>query len=274
MYDIESRQQDGVPQAGRPSLLWTVAEVARLPVELGWSYAYQALRPRREARTRRVVLVLPGFLATDAMTARLRAALELDGHHVEPAGLGRMVGLTDAVLDGLLARVDELERTHGQPVTVIGWSFGGLLARWAAHQRPGLVEHVVTLGSPWRADGEVTQATGAFHRAAEKHGISARAQEVIATLRTPVPVPVTALYSHTDGVVPWQSCRAEESADTENIAVPSSHVGLVCNPLVLGVIGDRLFDAPLNDEFRWTDWLPGPLADIVAPRRTQNEEAA
>lgn len=274
MYDIESRQQDGVPQAGRPSLLLTLAEVARLPVELGWSYAYQALRPRRAARTRRVVLVLPGFLATDAMTSRLRAALALDGHIVEPAGLGRMVGLTDAVLDGLLARVDELERTHGQPVTVIGWSFGGLLARWAAHQRPGLVEHVITLGSPWRANGEVTRATGAFHRAAEKHGISDRALDVIETLRTPVPVPVTALYSHTDGVVPWQACRAEESPSTENIAVPSSHVGLVCNPLVLGVLQDRLFDAPLNDEFRWSDWLPGNLASLIVPHRTETEEAA
>ncbi len=270
MYDIESRQQDGAPQAGRPSLLLTLAEFVRLPVELGWSYAFQAARPKRTAFTRRVVLVVPGFMATDAMTARLRAAIAQDGHHVEPAGLGRMVGLTDTVLEGLLARVDELERVHGQPVTIIGWSFGGLLARWAAHQRPGLVEHVITLGSPWRAEGEVTRATGMFQRAAQRYGISERALDVIAALREPLPVPLTSIYSHSDGIVPWQACRAEEATGAENIAVPSSHVGLVCNPLVLGVIQDRLFEAPLVTEFRWAAWLTG----LVVPRRTETEEAA
>lgn len=270
MYDIESRQQDGVPQAGRPSLLCTLAEFVRLPVELGWSYAFQAVRPRRTPHTRRVVLVIPGFLATDAMTARLRSVLAMDGHHVEPAGLGRMVGLTDAVLDGLLARVDELEKRFGQPVTIIGWSFGGLLARWAAQQRPGLVEHVVTLGSPWQANGEVTRATGAFQRAAAKHGISDQALQVIETVRQPLSVPLTAIYSHSDGVVPWQACRGEESPGVENIAVPSSHVGLVCNPLVLGILQDRLFHAPLAVEFTWTDLFTG----LLGARRTETEEAA
>ncbi len=270
MYDIESGQPGGTTQIGRPAVLLTLAEFVRLPVELGWSYAFQAVRPRREARVRRVVLVLPGFMATDAMTARLRAVLAQDGHHVEPAGLGRMVGLTDAVLEGLLARVDELELRYGQPVTIIGWSFGGLLARWVAHQRPGLVEHVVTLGSPWRAEGEVTRATAMFQSAAKRHGISATALEVIEALREPLPVPLTSIYSHTDGIVPWRACQGEDAADVENIAIPSSHVGLVCNPLVLGIIADRLFDTPLVAEFSWSGWL----THLIVPRRTETEEAA
>lgn len=270
MYDFESREQDGVPQAGRPSLFWTLAEFARLPVELGSSYVCGALHPRRVPRTRRVVLVIPGFMATDAMTARLRSFLVRDGHVVEPAGLGRMVGLTDEILDGLLARVDDLERRTGQPVTVIGWSFGGLLARWAAQQRPGLVEHVVMLGSPWRPNGEVTRATGMFQRAAVRHGLSDRAQQVIEQVREPLSVPLTSIYSTTDGIVPWQACQGEDVRLVENIAVPSSHVGLVCNPVVLGILQDRLFDTPLVTEFRWTDWLTG----LVVPRRHASEEAA
>ena len=65
---------------------------------------------------------------------------------------------------------------------VVGWSFGGLLARWLAHERPDAVRRVICLGSPWRPEGEVTRTTAMFERAADKHGLSPRAREIVATV--------------------------------------------------------------------------------------------
>lgn len=265
MYDLESARADGVTQLGHPSLIWGLAEALRFPTEFVSSYAWEALVPAARADRARTVLVLPGFMATDAMTGQLRRSLGRDGHRVHPAGLGRMVGLTDAVLDGALIRVEELAHREG-PVTVVGWSFGGVLARWLAHERPTLVEHVVTVGSPWRAEGEVTRATTMFQASARRHGISERAVEVIGTVRTPLPCPLTAIYSTTDGLVPWRACTAEEGPTCENVPVPSSHVGLMHNPLVLTAVRDRVAqDPPLARRFSWRDALVRPWQHTTEP---------
>jgi hypothetical protein len=63
---------------------------------------------------------------------------------------------------------------------------------------------------------------------------------VLARLSRPPPVPTTAIYSHTDGVVPWRCSREECTPTTENIRVRGSHCGLGHNPLVLWAIADRL----------------------------------
>ena len=106
---------------------------------------------------------------------------------------------------------------------VVGWSFGGLLARWLAHQRPTQVRSVVTLGSPWRPEGERTRTTPLFERSRRTHGLSERAEKVIDELRGPLPVPTTAIWSKTDGIVGWRGCRVEETdggPTARNVAVP------------------------------------------------------
>jgi hypothetical protein len=95
-----------------------------------------------------------------------------------------------------------------------------------------------------------------FERAADKHGLSPRAREIVDMLRQPLEVPCTAIYSKTDGILNWHSCALDPSIDggptTENIAVPSSHVGLVSNPLALAVLADRLAQDPDAPEpFAW-----------------------
>ena len=47
------------------------------------------------------VLVLPGLLASDSSTALLRRFLRLLGYQVRGWSLGRNLGPTDEVLDGL-----------------------------------------------------------------------------------------------------------------------------------------------------------------------------
>jgi pimeloyl-ACP methyl ester carboxylesterase len=197
--------------------------------------------PARSLGHERPVLVIPGFSANDQMTGRLRGHLRRRGFRVHGWGLGRNHGLTDRLVDGLLARFDEIYARYQQPVSIVGWSFGGLLGRWLAHERPGQVAQVICLGSPWRAEGERTRATEMFEKSRVKHGLSDRARDIVATARKPLPVPCTAVWSKTDGIVPWQGCLVDEEGEsTRNVEVLSSHLGMVANPLVFRVVVDQL----------------------------------
>ena len=267
MYDFDGGAGDDAPLA-RPSLLLTALEGARLSVELPSSYVVDALVRRRDVGRGRPVLVLPGFYATDGLTRRLRNHLRHQGYRAYSWGLERNLGLTDRIVEGLPPRLDEVHARTGQPVSLVGWSFGGVLARWLAHERPDQVRRVVTLGSPWRAEGEVTRATAAFERSARRNGVSERARDIVTTMRQPLPVPATAIFSKTDGVVSWRACALDEGPGCENVAVPSSHVGLVSNPLALAALDDRLAQDPHDPEpFEWGRALrrlavggPGPEA--------------
>lgn len=259
MYDFEGTNHDGgatTRRLSRPPLALTMLEGARVAVEYPSSVVLDTVLPARRVGDGRPVLVLPGFYATDGLTARLRSHLTKLGYAAHGWGLGRNHGLTDAIVEGLPTRLEELYERHGQPVTVIGWSFGGLLARWLAHERPDLVRRVVCLGSPWRPEGEVTRTTALFERSADRHGLSSRARDIVGTLRGPLPVPATAIYSTTDGIVNWRACALDDGPGSENVAVPSSHVGLVSNPLALAVLADRLATDPDRPEpFRWSRCL-------------------
>jgi pimeloyl-ACP methyl ester carboxylesterase len=265
----------GVARLPGPSWGLTLLEPVRLPVELTWSLAIDRLAPDSDLGAGRPVLVLPGFSADDLMTSRLRAHLTKHGFAVHGWGLGRNHGLTDQLVDGLLERFDEVADHDGAPVSVVGWSFGGLLARWLAHQRSDRVRQVVCLGSPWRAEGELTRTTPLFERAARRHGLSPRARDIVTELREPLPVPLTVLWSRTDGIVNGRGCVAD-GPSTENLEVPSSHVGLPSNPLSLAVLTDRLAqDDPRNPEpFSWRTALralaPHPARAL---RRTRAEAA-
>ena len=142
-----------------------------------WSYPtsllVDALVPAPDQGQGRPVLVHPGLLlprrrhpalphATCGGSATARTA----------GGSGRNHGLTDPIIDGVLARFDEVHERYDEPVSVVGWSFGGLLARWVAHQRPDAVRQVVCLGSPYRPEGEHTRTTPLFERSARTHGLS------------------------------------------------------------------------------------------------------
>ena len=66
-------------------------------------------------------------------------------------------------------------------------------------------------------------------------------------------VPISCLYSLTDGVVPPQEATIDGNpALHENIRVPGSHLGLGFNPLVLWIVADRL----AQPEGQWQPFVP------------------
>lgn len=76
-------------------------------------------------------------------------------------------------------------------------------------------------------------------------------------MRPAPPVPSTAIFSVSDGVVAPHWAREVSGDRVENIQVPGSHFGLGYNPFVLHAVADRLHQPP-------DDWKPfevdGPVA--------------
>ena len=188
------------------------------------------------------VLVLPGFTASDTSTRALRRTLRGWGYHAPGWRLGRNLGPTDQVLDGLEERIAQLAERHEQPMSIIGWSLGGIYAREAARQRPDLVRGVITLGSPVRLSvSHDSNAARLYERLSARHSYRDDVRHRIPEAeRPPLPVPCTNVFSRTDGVVDWRSCLDEPGEQRENIEVYGSHCGLGHNPVVLAILADRL----------------------------------
>ena len=201
MYDLSKHGAGEATSAGaparlsKPSLLLTACEIGSFSVELPASLLVDALVPAANEGRGRPVLVLPGFYSPDVATSRCRSHLRRLGYAPHGWGLGRNYGLTDEIIDGVLARLDEVQAGHDEPVSVVGWSFGGLLARWVAHQRPDRVRQVICLGSPYRPEGEHTRTTPLFERSARTHGLSGRTCEVVDDPAPPTARPGSAIYS-------------------------------------------------------------------------------
>jgi len=74
-----------------------------------------------------------------------------------------------------------------------------------------------------------------------RHRVDEIDPDMVLRVRRSLPVPATAIYSRTDGIVAWETCVEEEASDiNENVEVFGSHSGLGFNVQVLGVIAERL----------------------------------
>lgn len=185
------------------------------------------------------VLVLPGFTAGDGSTRVLRRFLRQQGYASHPWLLGTNRGPVGNLREKLLERVITLADRYNEPLSIVGWSLGGIYARELAKALPDRVRQVVSLGSPFANASRKSNASGLYDRFT-KNEPSADANERAADLRTPPSVPSTAIYTRTDGVVHWSTCLEPATDHTENIEVPGSHCGLGMNPLVLYAVTDRL----------------------------------
>ena len=191
------------------------------------------------------VLVLPGFVASDASTLPIRWFLRRLGYRSYGWALGPNFGPTDRVLDGIAARIGMILDRHDQPLSIIGWSLGGLYAREFARLAPDDVRSVITLGSPFQMESpNETNASKVHEIMRSRYSDSVELPRLPDWTRDPMPVPATAIFSRTDGIVSWDDCIDTPTDSTENIEVYGSHCGLGHNPSALLVIGDRLSQSP------------------------------
>ena len=209
--------------------------------------AYPFLRraPRGDGHP---VLVLPGFMASDVSTRPLRAFLRDRGYHVHGWRLGRNRGPSTDVTLGMAARLHALAERHDRRVSLVGWSLGGVYARELARRFPDVVRQVITLASPFR-DVDASNVPDLLRQRRGQHPDEAALR---AQLAAPIPVPATAIYSRTDGIVAWRSCCEQPGPRAENLEVVASHCGIGHHPIVLLTIADRL----AQPEGAWTPFVP------------------
>jgi pimeloyl-ACP methyl ester carboxylesterase len=139
---------------------------------------------------------------------------------------------------GLRRRLTELSTIEGGPVSVVGLSFGGLLARDLAYQCPNDVAQVITIASPFRLP-TATILEPVFHFCALCYSPAID----VARLASPLPVPAAAIYTCQDGIVAWESCRSDD-LNCQAIEVAGSHFAACRNPDVFRAVAQQLGDRP------------------------------
>lgn len=203
-----------------------------------------ALQPRGNGEP---VLLFPAHGMGDGSTVILKAYLRLLGYRARGLGLDRNMGAIAELLPRVLKRLASFARRSDQKVSLIGWSFGGYLAREIARERPDLVRQVITLGTPVIGGPKYTVVAERYRR--RGMDIEAIAAEVdwrnqAALLETPV----VAIYSRADAVVAWEACIDRQTPHVEHVEVRTTHLGFGFSPEVYKIIARRLAETANKQE--------------------------
>ena len=224
----------------KPSLV-NMALESRFLIEWASIYAIYPLIPKRIKGEGKPVLLIPPYLGDDSTTAFVRKYLTSLGFTTYKWDQG--VNMIKAhYIPRLEEKLDDIYSEHKEKVNIVGWSGGGMFAKIIANRHPEQVEQIVTIGSPvWgvldmksRVDGILQFFRGKSQKEKNKHLLDEL---------EPIPkVPVTCIYTKTDGIVPWQHCMEAESYrdDVKNIEVFGSHSGLGANVSVLMATANAL----------------------------------
>jgi pimeloyl-ACP methyl ester carboxylesterase len=219
--------------------LHLLAREARVAAEVAWFLLrMRSLRdlPRGDGHP---VIIVPGFGADDLMTQPLQRALLRLGYDARGWNLGRNLGMRPQIKTALVEYLQRLHAKHGNKVSLVGWSLGGVFVREMARHQPQLVRRVFTLGSPINGEPDANNMLPFFRLANRGKPVSLDRQGFERRRKAP-PVPCTAIFSKTDGIVAWRCCLEEAAVNTENIEVAGSHFGLVYNIEVLRILAERL----------------------------------
>lgn len=249
--------------------IWMTALESRAALEyLNWRVLRPLLRrlPRGDGHP---VLVLPGFTAADRSTTQLRWLLRGLGYKSYGWRLGTNLGPTTQIVDGLSERIDQIRAAHpDRPISIIGWSLGGIYARVLARENPQYFRQVITLGSPFRTRvgdrSAVSQLWDSLTPLHDQEFLQAFADDD----RPPLHIPATSIYSRTDGVVNWRLCLETKSPIAENVEIIGSHSGMGFNTAIAYVIADRLSQPAGN----WRHFR-APLLLRAAYPRAKNHHA-
>jgi pimeloyl-ACP methyl ester carboxylesterase len=209
------------------------------------------------------VLVIPPFGCDDRATTPIRGFLTSRGYRVHGWDLGRNLMATPRLTQQAPQRVEELHARSGGPVSLVGWSAGGLWARSLARRMPGHVRQVITLGTPFRLrPGERTNAEFLYDLVQDAELPARNAMWQAEDTSTPLPMPVTAIYSRADGIASWRQCLEERSDRRENIEVYGSHSGLAHNVAAVAAVADRL----AQPAGTWRPFVPHRSVRHLYPR--------
>jgi pimeloyl-ACP methyl ester carboxylesterase len=214
------------------------------------------------------LLVLPGFTGSDRSTRALRALLRRKGYRVHGWGLGANVGPHAHIVEGMQRRLVDVAERYAAPVTVVGWSLGGIYARELGWSHPEQVRMVITLGSPYRFRKGDRGHTSELYDAVAPQREPFAGRLLPEEERPPLEVPATSIYSPTDGIVRWRACIEPVGPWRENIAVLATHNGLGFSAPALYAIADRV-NQPLGT---WAPFVAPLHLRQLFPRASRGQQ--
>lgn len=210
-----------------------------------WQFGYQLARlgfstlslrqmPRGNGEP---IMLLPGFMAPEWSMEPLRRYLNWLGYSAVHWGMGVNRGNPERDHELLAPKVVDLAQKSNHPVTLIGWSLGGVVAREVARIQPESVAQVITYGTP--VIGGPTFTVGANKYGKEEcQRIASLIDELDRDL--PIAVPITAIFTRNDGTVSWPACIDRVSKRVTHIEVKSSHGSMGVDPDVWRIVGEKL----------------------------------
>jgi triacylglycerol lipase len=240
-----------VPAIPRIPPLWRESRVALEAAALRRSAVYRGRGV--PAGEHRPVLLIPGFLVGDLSLKTMAAWLRGAGYCTHRTGIRANLSCSEEACARLEARLEQMAERHGQPVTLIGQSRGGVFAKALAARRPELVSGIVTLGAPVNSQLAVhplvlaqVGVIGALGTARLPGLLSLSCLRGVccepfnSALAGPFPSTVgyVALYSRSDGIVDWRACLDPQAQ--RRVEVWASHCGMGLNAGVYEQVAEAL----------------------------------
>ncbi|WP_022682440.1 esterase/lipase family protein [Sphingobium bisphenolivorans] len=185
----------------------------------------------------RQLLLIPGFLAPEQRMEPLRAVLNAAGFEAYGWGMGRNLGPRIDSMEQIDRRVDEIRQRSGAPVTLVGWSLGGLFAREYAKFAPEKVGGVISMGSPFSGDPRANHAWRLYQLVS---GFPVDQPPFPCKREEKPPVPTIALWSRRDGVILPACAKGRPGERDEAIEVDCTHMGFAAAPEGILAVGKAL----------------------------------
>lgn len=178
----------------------------------------------------RQVMTLPGFLGDDGVMWPLRRYLNYLGYEALPWNIGRNYGRPEQDAERIIGELNNVRRPD-EPITLIGWSLGGVIAREVARRAPEAVREVITLGTPVEGGPKYTTTAKHFARR-QKIDLDQLEQHIHELNLHRIECPLTIFYSRSDAIVDWRAAIDRYNPQARHRRVAGSHMGLVVSPLI------------------------------------------
>jgi pimeloyl-ACP methyl ester carboxylesterase len=208
-----------------------------MPFDLARSRAQADLLAKAIRGDGRQILLIPGLMASEQRMEALRGILEAAGFRAHGWGMGRNLGPRPDSLEKIDRRVDEIRRQSGEPVTLVGWSLGGLFAREYAKYASTKVGGVVTMGTPFSGDVRANHAWRLYQLVS---GHAVDCPPFACTREVKPPVPTVALWSRRDGVILPECAKGRAGERDRAIEVDCTHMGFAVAPEGILAVGKAM----------------------------------
>jgi len=170
----------------------------------------------------------------------------------------------DKNFNRLSEKIERLYEKTNEPISLIGWSLGGLYARLLAKKHPEKIRQIITLSAPFNGVNLLDNAEWWFSLIYGGTKFANISANFWAKMAEPAPVPTTAVFSKEDTLVAWKTCIEKvEDEWHQNIEIKGNHVDVLFNHEALIVILDRLtFKRENWQNFKKINWLPLPFGNV------------